>query len=321
MGEILAAAPLARELRKLWPGAALTVSTGTETGQALARKHFLPLGALVCYFPLDIPWAVRRYLERLRPHLIITLESEIWPNFLDLSQQRGVLLALANARMSDKSFRIFLRYRRYSLDLINKYDLLSASGGQDYQRLKELGAPAEKLHLSGNLKYDRLLQERDEAKARNFRRMLQGGQDLSAGQEPVFLAASTHPGEEEVVLAAYERLRGPYPALLLVLAPRHPERAASLAERLTNRRLAFHYWSRLLAGLEAAAIPWCWWTPSATSSAFIARRIWPLWAAASCRTAAKIFWNPRPGGYLPFMAPTWKTSAGPWKSWKRPGPG
>jgi len=255
MGEILAAAPLAWELRKLWPSAALTVSTGTETGQALARKHFLPLGALVCYFPLDIPWAVRRYLERLRPHLIITLESEIWPNFLDLCQQRGVLLALANARMSDKSFIRFLRYRRYAIDLINKYDLLSASGRQDYQRLKELGVPEEKLHLGGNLKYDRLLQERDEVKARNFRRLLQGGQDLSAGKEPVFLAASTHPGEEEVVLAAYEQLRGPYPALLLVLAPRHPERATSLAERLTNRRLAFHYWSRLLAGLEARRHP------------------------------------------------------------------
>ncbi len=86
MGEILAALPLARELRNLLPEAALIVSTGTETGQALARKYFLPLGALVCYFPLDIPWAVQRYLERLQPHLVITLESEIWPNFLKLGQ-------------------------------------------------------------------------------------------------------------------------------------------------------------------------------------------------------------------------------------------
>ena len=255
VGEILAAAPLARELRKLWPGAALIVSTSTETGQDLARKHFLPLGALVCYFPLDIPWAVRRYLERLRPHLVITLESEIWPNFLDLAQQHLVLLALANARISDKSFRRYLRYKRYTIELIDKYDLVVASGPQDYQRLKELGVPAEKLHLGGNLKYDRLLQDRDEAKARNFQGLLHGGQDLSAENEPVFLAASTHPGEEEVVLAAYEMLRGPYPALLLVLAPRHPERAASLAESLASRRLAFHYWSRLQAGTETRRHP------------------------------------------------------------------
>ena len=251
VGEILAAVPLAQELRKLWPAVGLIVSTGTETGQGLARKYFLPRRALVCYFPLDIHWAVRRYLERLHPHLVITLESEIWPNFLDLAQQRGVLLALANARISDKSFIRYLRFRRYALDLINKYDLVTASSWQDYQRLKELGLPADKLHFSGNLKYDRLLQERDEAEARNFQRLLQGGQDPSAGNAPVFLAASTHPGEEEVVLAAYKRLQGPYPSLLLVLAPRHPERAGSLAERLANHRLAFHYWSRLQAGTEA----------------------------------------------------------------------
>lgn len=255
VGEILAAAPLARELRKLWPSAALIVSTGTETGQSLARKHFLPLGALVCYFPLDIPWAVRRYLERLRPHLVITLESEIWPNFLDLAQRHLVLLALANARISDKSFRRYMRYKRYAFELINKYDLVIASGLQDYQRLKELGVPAAKLHLSGNLKYDRLLQDRDEAKTRNFQGLLHGGQDLSAEDEPVFLAASLHPGEEEVVLAAYDILRGPYPALLLVLAPRHPERPAGLAERLASRCLAFHYWSRLQAGTETRRHP------------------------------------------------------------------
>ena len=91
VGEILAAAPLARELRNLLPEAALIVTTGTETGQSLARTHLTPLGALVCYFPLDIPWAVRRYLARLDPHLVITLESEIWPNFLELSQQRRSL--------------------------------------------------------------------------------------------------------------------------------------------------------------------------------------------------------------------------------------
>ena len=110
VGEILAAVPLVRELKHLLPEAALIISTGTETGQSLARKHLAPLGALVCYFPLDIPWAVRRYLERLNPHLVITLESEIWPNFLELAHRRGVLLALANARISDISFRRYLRY-------------------------------------------------------------------------------------------------------------------------------------------------------------------------------------------------------------------
>ena len=255
VGEILAAVPLVRELKQLLPSAALIVSTGTETGQSLARKHLTPLGALVCYFPLDIPWVVRRYLERLNPHLVITLESEIWPNFLDLAHQRGVLLALANARISDKSFRRYLRYHQYTIELIKYYDLVAAGTTQDYERLRELGVTPEKLHLSGNLKYDRLLQDRDEPRAREFQRLLQGGEDVAPEHKPVFLAASTHPGEEEVVLAAYEKLRGPCPALLLVLAPRHPERAAALGGLLARRGLPYHLWSRLKSGSEVRQHP------------------------------------------------------------------
>ena len=255
VGETLAAAPLARELRNLLPEAALIVTTGTETGQSLARTHLAPLGALVCYFPLDIPWAIRRYLERLDPHLVVTLESEIWPNFLDLAHQRRVLLALANARISDKSFRRYLRFSRYTNELIGKYDLVAAGTSQDYQRLQELGITPDRLHLSGNLKYDRLLQDRDEPRAREFQRLLQGGEADARENQPVFLAASTHPGEEEVVLEAYEKLRGPCPALLLALAPRHPERAAALGGLLAGRGLPYHLWSRLKVGSEVRRHP------------------------------------------------------------------
>ena len=166
VGEILAAVPLARELKRLLPQSGLIVTTGTETGQSLARKHFTPLGALVCYFPLDIPWAVRRYLERLRPQLAITLESEIWPNFLELAHERRVLLVLANARISDQSFRRYLRYSWYTDNIIRNYELIAAGTSQDYRRLLELGLDPAKLHLTGNLKCDRLLHERDEARAR-----------------------------------------------------------------------------------------------------------------------------------------------------------
>lgn len=255
VGEILAAVPLARELKKLLPHSGLIVTTGTETGQVLARQHFAPMGALVCYFPLDIPWTVRRYLERLRPQLAVTLESEIWPNFLELAHERGVLLALTNARVSDQSFRRYMRYTAYSNKIINKYDLIAAGTPQDYRRLRDLGVPPAKLHLTGNLKYDRLLQDRDVRKVQEFQRVLHGGQDLSGDHEPVFLAASTHPGEEEAVLAAFEELRGPYPALLLVLAPRHPERAAVLGDLLARHNLPYHLWSRLKTGAEDRHYP------------------------------------------------------------------
>ncbi len=256
VGEILAALPLVRELQGLLPGAAFTVSTGTETGQDLARKYFLPLGATVCYFPLDIPWTVQRYLERLQPHLVVTLESEIWPNFLNLARQRGILLALANARVSEQSFRRYIRYRRYAFELINNYDLIIPGTPLDCQRLLAVGLDPAKMRLSGNLKCDRLFQDRNDEEAAQFQRLLHGGEATSGG-EPVWLAASTHAGEEEIVLAAYKELLGPYPSLLLVLAPRHPERAPGLRDNLVGAKygLPAHLWSRLKAGLEVRTQP------------------------------------------------------------------
>jgi 3-deoxy-D-manno-octulosonic-acid transferase len=249
VGEILAAVPLVQELKRLLPQASIIITTGTETGQALARKNFAPLGALVCYFPLDIPWAVSRYLEHLRPQVFVALESEIWPNFLTQARQAGVRLALVNGRLSDKSFRRFVKYSRYVIDILNNIDLFAAGSPQDFERYQALGLPPGKLHLTGNLKIDRLLGSREPEKVAEFRHLLQ----LDAGppnQPPVFLAASTHPGEEDVVLETYQALRSPYPALLLLLAPRHPERAPELGRLLKQFHLPCHYFSRLKSGQE-----------------------------------------------------------------------
>jgi len=253
VGEILAAQPLVQELKGLLPQAAFIVTTGTETGQAVARQHFTPLGAQVCYFPLDIPWTVARYLERLRPQIFVALESEIWPNFLTQARVQGVRLALVNARLSDKSFRSYLKYRRYIIDILNNIELIAPGSPQDYQRWQALGLPPGKLHLTGNLKIDRLLEAREPDKVMDFRHLIQGpgGPDPS----PVFLAASTHPGEEDAVLQAYQALRDPYPSLLLLLAPRHPPRAPELGRLLSSRGLPFQLWSRLQSGQESRRHP------------------------------------------------------------------
>ncbi len=248
VGEILAAVPLVQELRRFLPRAAIMVTTGTETGQAVARKNFIPLGAQVGYFPLDIPWAVSRYLEHLRPDIFVALESEIWPNFLTRARDRGVRLALVNARLSDKTFRRYLKYKRYVIDILDNIELIAAGSPQDFERWRSLGLSPGKVRLTGNLKIDRLLQTREPEKVEEFRQVIHG----DAGAEPpaVFLAASTHPGEEDVVLEAYQALRDPYPALLLLLAPRHPERTPELGRVLKSFRLPFHLWSRLKSGRE-----------------------------------------------------------------------
>ena len=254
VGEIQAAIPLVAELRTLLPQAAFIISTGTETGQRLARQHFSPQGALVCYFPLDIPWAVRRYLDYLSPQVFIGLESEIWPNFLSQARQRGVRLALVNARLSDNSLRRFLKYKPYLAGIFDLYDVVAAGSRFDYQRFQHLGISPSRLHLTGNLKYDRLLQGRDELRLQEFQGFLHflSATDPETGQAPgpVWLAASTHPGEEELVADAFQQLLGPYPALSLVLAPRHPQRAPELARLLTRRGLSCQLWTDLKAGRE-----------------------------------------------------------------------
>lgn len=249
VGEIQSAIPLVAELRTLLPTAAFIISTGTETGQMLARQHFSPQDALVCYFPLDIPWAVRRYLDYLRPQVFIGLESEIWPNFLSQAHQRGVRLALVNARLSDKSLRRFMKYRRYLSGIFNLYDVVAAGSLPDFQRFQRLGISPSRLHLTGNLKYDRLLQGRDASRLQKFRGFLQGT-ETEPGQAggPVWLAASTHPGEEELVADAFQELLAPYPALRLVLAPRHPQRAPDLARLLARRGLSCRFWTALKSG-------------------------------------------------------------------------
>ncbi len=253
VGEILAAQPLFLELKRLLPQAGFIITTGTETGQAVARNNFGTLGALVCYFPLDIPWAVSRYLDHLRPDIFVALDSEIWPNFLTQARGRGVRLALVNARMSDKSFRRFVKYRRYLIDILNNIELIAAGSSQDYERWQSLGLSPGKLHLTGNLKIDRLLQSREPEKAKDFRYLIQGPE--RPGQPPVFLAASTHPGEEDAVIKAYQSLKDPYPALLMLLAPRHPERAPELGRLLNSHDLPFQLWSRLKSGQEPRRAP------------------------------------------------------------------
>lgn len=261
VGEIASAPPLVEELRRRLPKLSLTVSTGTATGQEVARRLFGPLGAAVCYFPLDLPWAVSRALRVLKPEVFLALESELWPGFLLLAKERGVRLALLNARLSERSFRRYFRVPSLAAAFLGLFEVIAAGSAEDAARLSRLGAPGERLHLTGNLKVDRLLkawQERQgvpplpspsQAQAKSGEP--KGPAWLAALRlegAPVFLAASTHAGEEEVVLEAYGRLREPSPALLLILAPRHPERAGAVEALARARGWPSARLSRLKAG-------------------------------------------------------------------------
>ncbi len=240
VGEISGVEPLVRELEQLLPSGQLFLSTGTETGQAVARRLYSPAHT-VFYYPLDFPWAVRRYLEHIQPSLYVALETEIWPNFLQAAKERGTKLALVNGRLSETSLRGYLKFYSQVKYIINLFDTVAVSTEEDVRRYLALGAAPEKVICTGNTKFERRPNPVAQSQAGDFRKKLR-----LTGQ-PVFLAASTHPGEEDIVIAAYKKLRDTYPALQLWLAPRHPERAAAVGELLSEAGLAFQLWHSIKA--------------------------------------------------------------------------
>lgn len=270
VGEILAAAPLLAEIKRLLPRSSLIISTGTETGQAVARQQLAPLNTMVCYFPLDLPWAVRRFLNILKPDIFVALESEVWPTFLSTARRRGISLALMNARLSDRSFRRHVAYKKYLFDFINLFEIIAAGSREDYHRFSSLGISGDKLAFTGNLKVDALLARRGQMASSSPPPLPRSASEmhdwsspdhvslkarLSLQGEPVFLAASTHAGEEEVVLQSYQTLRASYPSCLLIIAPRHPQRAAEVGELLARQGLGFQLWQSLKNGVEVRRQP------------------------------------------------------------------
>ena len=140
MGEIAGVEPLVRELEQSAPGS-LLLSTGTETGQAVARRLYAP-SHTVFYYPLDLPWAVRRSLDHIQPSLYVALETEIWPNFLLAAKDRGIKLALMNGRLSEKSLRGYLKFRSHIKYIINLFDIIAAGSQEDAQQVSGPGSGA-----------------------------------------------------------------------------------------------------------------------------------------------------------------------------------
>jgi 3-deoxy-D-manno-octulosonic-acid transferase len=179
----------------------------------------LPKGAIHQFVPLDSPLFVRRFLAHWRPDLALLTESEIWPNLIVEANDAGIPLVLVNARMSPRSHRRWQRLRSLSRPLFSRFDLVLTQNGKMAKRLSDLGAP--KALVSGNLKYDAPPPPVDRGELASLRSAI--------GERPIFLAASTHPGEDEVIARVHSLLKGGFPSLLTIIAPRHPERGEAIA--------------------------------------------------------------------------------------------
>lgn len=222
VGETLAAAPLIRHLQTCHPNARLLVTTTTPTGSE--RVHAL-FGTSVahCYAPYDFPDAVARFLRRVRPALLVVMETELWPNLLHACAARGIPVVLANARLSARSARGYAKVKSLTAPMLRALSRVAAQTSADGERFLALGLAPDKLQITGNLKFDLDLSPELRARATALRQAWAGPRP-----RPVWLAASTHAGEDALVLAAHAEILRALPAALLVLVPRHPERFASV---------------------------------------------------------------------------------------------
>src|SRR5580692_725414 len=231
VGEVLAVAGLVEELQRRFTQHRIFISTTTDTGQALARQRFGE--ATVFYFPMDFAFAIRPYLRALRPQLVVIAETEFWPNFIRLAHASGARIAVVNARISDRSWPSYRRFRGLLRRLLSNVDLFLAQTPEDAARLQDIGAAPERVRVAGNLKFD-IPAPAPPAIVEILRTSINAS---AAG--PVLVCGSTVDGEEPLLLKAFENLVVQHPRAMMILAPRHPERFPAVAALLGQMSIRF----------------------------------------------------------------------------------
>lgn len=241
VGEVQAAAPLVRALGRRFPGRQRLVTTVTPTGAARVAALF---GDDVrhCYIPFETPAAVRNFFEATRPELALVMETEIWPNLYHACGARNIPLVLVSARISPKSVSGYRKLLPLFRETLQHGIVIAAQSEADAERFRSLGARPERTRVTGNIKFDVEIDPGLPERGRAFRRDSFGGR-------PVWIAASTHHREEELVLEAHRQLRAAFPEALLVLVPRHPERFDAVRQLLEREEAGY------VARTDAVAVP------------------------------------------------------------------
>lgn len=242
VGEVQASGELVKRLLGAYPDCRVLLTTVTPTGAARVRSLFA--GTVEHrYLPYDLPHAVHLFLRRINPRLLVILETEIWPNLLYYCKRRGVPAVLVNARLSVASYRGYLKFRRFSASAVGLLSHIAARSAEDAERFLALGADPARVSIAGNLKFDIDTGADAAVQAASLRRTIAAGR-------PVWIAASTHAGEEEQVLDAFDRVRRSLADCFLIIAPRHPERFDKVYHLCVRRGLEVARRSAA-AGVEA----------------------------------------------------------------------
>ncbi len=222
-------------LKRSQPGWELVISTTTKTGYDLACRKYGEEHS-VFYCPVDFSWAVKNALRRVRPDLLVLAELELWPNLIYAASDSGAKVAIINGRLSDGSFRGYRRLRPLVASLLRRIDLIAAQNEETAERFRQLGASAENVVVTGSLKFDGVVTDRENSRTQELRALAGFGEE-----NIVFLAGSTQSPEEEYAVEIFQKIAAEYPALRLVLVPRHPERFKEVAQLLEQSGIA---WAR-----------------------------------------------------------------------------
>ncbi len=230
VGEVRTAGNLAKMLRKVFPEKRILLSTATFTGNELAKKE--NLADLVVYLPLDFKWAVKKILFPVRPELVILIETELWPNFIRQTKKSGTKIILVNGRISNKSYQRYKIFYPFIREVLSGIDFFAMRENTDAQRIIALGAPKERVKITGNMKYDAVTQSPNHL-ITNFKEL--GFKE----NELIWVCGSTRKGEEKIILEIYPEVLKKYPDLKLVLAPRHLERIPEIENLLRGKNISF----------------------------------------------------------------------------------
>ena len=232
VGETIAATPLIRELQRRYPDRAITITTMTPTGSERVRALFGD-SVVHVYAPYDVPDCLTRFLARVQPQLLVIIETELWPNTIHACAARNIPVILANARLSEKSARGYRRMRALTAPMLHEMTTVVAQNAIDGERFIELGLAHPRLIISGSIKFDISIDADVMARAHRTK------SEWHVQHSIVWIAASTHDGEEEIILQAHQRLRQWYADALLILVPRHPERFNEIAGLIENNQFSY----------------------------------------------------------------------------------
>lgn len=233
VGETRAAVPLIKKLRLTYPDAVLLLSNVTETGREIAES--IPEIDVCIYFPIDFSAAARRVVRKVNPALVLIVETEIWPQFVRMCHERAIPVVLVNGRISDRSFPRYRLVDRLLKPVLAQITFFCMQSELDACRIALLGANAENICVSGNIKFDQSGTPAKDLDSKHLR-----AQFGIASEAKVWVAGSTHQGEDEIIVRVYQRLLQSFPDLILILVPRHPHRSRQVGELLSKAGVTWY---------------------------------------------------------------------------------